>query len=65
MTGAGTGSTPFRQQSNNNSYPNASAGGNVQVSFAGPLTAITLRFACGPQQGSNQLINFSNISFCA
>jgi hypothetical protein len=65
VTGAGTGSTPFRQQNNNSSYTNSSPGGNVQVSFTGPLTTITLRFACGNQQGSNQLINFSNISFCA
>lgn len=64
---AATDSTvgPFRNSNTNNNYNNSQNNGNVTVTFPGPLTTITLRFACAGQQGNNQLIKFSNISFCS
>jgi hypothetical protein len=64
-TASGTTSTtgPFRNTESFN-YLNPSNGGNVTLTFPGPLTTFTMRFQCASQQGSNQLINLSNISFC-
>lgn len=56
---------PFRNSNTNFNYSNSQNNGNVTLSFPGPLTSIGLRFSCVSQQGSNQLIKFSNISFCA
>lgn len=62
-TGTGTTNGPFRNPNSLN-YNNSQNGGNVLVTFPGPVTVITVRFACGNQESSNQLINLSNISFC-
>lgn len=65
-TASGTTTTtgPFRNSQTNLNYNNSQPGGNVQLNFPGPLTTITIQFWCAGQQSSNQLINFSAISFC-
>jgi hypothetical protein len=62
-TGNTTTTGPFRNTQNFN-YLNPSNGGNVEVTFPGPVTTFTMRFSCASQESSNQLINLSNISFC-
>jgi hypothetical protein len=67
--GTATGTTittgPFRNSVANNNYPNSSPGGNVTLTFPGPLTQFQFQFRCASvDDGSNQLINLTNISFC-
>ena len=64
VSGAGTLANPFRNTTNFN-YDDNSPAGNVLVTMPGPLTTITIRFACASDDGSNQRINFTNILFCA
>ena len=66
-TASGTTTTtgPFRNSNNDLNYANASNGGNVTLTFPGPLTNFKLQFACSTiSGGSNQLIKISPIAFC-
>lgn len=68
--GAATGSTnttgPFRNRDANINLPNTSNEGNVTLGWVGGLTFVEFDFACStPSGGTNQLINITNINFCA
>lgn len=68
--GTATGNTsttgPFRNSDTNNNYPNSSNGGNVTITFPGPLTTFSMKFECSTTQGgSNQLIKVTPIAFCS
>jgi hypothetical protein len=66
-TATGTTSTtgPFRNSISNLNLPNSDNRGNVTVTFPGPLTQFQLQFRCvNPDDGTNQLINVTSISFC-
>lgn len=63
-SGTTTTTGPFRNSQSNLNYNNSQNGGNVELTFPGPMTTFTMRFQCAGQQSSNQLINLSNISFC-
>ena len=67
--GTATGNTnttgPFRNSNNNLNYNNNQNGGNVTLTFPGPLTSFKLQFTCSTiAGGSNQLIKISPIAFC-
>jgi hypothetical protein len=64
VLGGGTLANPFYNAANNTNLDNNSNRGNVTVTWAGPVTSIALRFWCAGEDGSNQLINIGDISFC-
>ncbi len=61
--GSNTGTGAFRNSQNSNNLPSTSNQGNVQLSHVGPITSFSFQFWCGAYQGSNQLINISNLTF--
>jgi hypothetical protein len=64
VLGGGTLANPFYNANGNSNLANTSNRGNVTVSWSGPITSIALRFWCAAEDGSNQLINISDITFC-
>ena len=72
VIGAGTASGnqsttgPYRNSQADNNIPNTSNAGNIRLTFPGPLTQVQLRYVCAsPSGGQNQLVNITNIGFCA
>lgn len=64
-TGTTTTTGPFRNSNNNLNYSNSQNGGNVTITFPGPLTTFQMKFQCDTiSGGSNQLIKISPIGFC-
>ena len=66
VNGAGTTASPFKNTQASNNLPNTSGAGNVQVTCAGPISDFVFRFQCAtPENGTNQLIDVSDVSFCS
>lgn len=64
VIGAGTNTNRFRNSQASNNLPATSDDGNVQVSFAGPLTSFSFTYRNeGEEGGQNQLISISDITF--
>ncbi len=61
--GSNTGTGSFRNSVNSFNFLPADDDGNLTLTHPGPITSFSFRFWCGNVQGSNQLINISNLRF--
>ena len=66
VTGAGTSASPLRNTSTNTNFADTSSLGNVLLTFAGPVTTLTLTYTNAVNSGGgNMRVGISPISFCA
>ncbi len=64
LQGTGTYSSPFRKTGNNFSVGGNNSGGNVSVTFAGPLTTLTMKY-WNSQATNQQVVYIADMSFSA
>ena len=61
---AGTDANRFRNSQASNNYGPTSPGGNMRVTYAGPISSFSFIYRNQTESGgSNQLISISDISF--
>ncbi len=61
--GSNTGTGSFRNSVNSFNFLPADDDGNLVLTHAGPISSFAFRFWCGGVEGTNQLINISNLTF--